>query len=250
MITINLELNDAHQSIPSIFAKIAEMKEQFNTGLYKLRIGKSLDVWNLDIFIQPRFRNKTEMNLIFGENHKFNILSDLLGAGVFLSAEVKTKFSSRSVIPEVKYTLQIPKEFNDLIIDKKIGHEVTKSDFPYLNGEKPIDIKMDETYLDFLKRQSEETQKSVFLQMVCDFTAMDCENFIKISDHNEKVAFIKDSMCLEENKEFFNYIFARTDFDLENLFKTIQANAERTIALNQILADAFVAATTSMEIQK
>lgn len=239
MLTIELELNDdEHTRVVGAMSGLFMLDHHFNSRLYRYQINKNVSSrhWSVKLFIDFIDRSKSEIDLVFGEDHEIKFLSELFKAPIKLIEKVSPKFTSKSVVPDITYVLSVDDSLKDIILSSDIQIDLNENDFPYLPLDKQNTLKPWDSWLTWLQRLSIETQRQVFLSMLNDLTADDCIEMMKWETDTDQVNYFINNATRSDNREFVEYMVKRTtEINSKQLIENIKANVARINALHQII---------------
>lgn len=234
MLKFKFTIHDQSELAKTTLANIHSLADDIQNQLAKIRIIKGESSWNFEVEHMFIKRNKAEMDLVFGDRQKVNLISKLLGHEVRLTETVRTRFSGREVKPEYELDFFVPEELDREMGSIELEFSVDQAEFPYLKQFHLVDMKPWETWKDVLLRQSKETQERVFLTAITDSTGYDCEQFAKLTTDEERVVYLFDEMVSPDLREFFVEKFKGEDVSQIDIFGQIINRANSVEHLNKI----------------
>ena len=222
-----------------VFANLPLVASDLESKLHRIMLRKDDKYWIVEIFTSYLNRNEAEVKTVF-DGKKVNILSKLCGVDFLYKEVVTTVFQLGSVVPVVTHELIKPKDYSLQLCDAIMETEFRYDDLPFVSQSTFKTIKPDDTWLSFLQRQSEQTQQSVFLDMLMDMTAHDSVAFSDLQS-GARDNFIIEEMVRSEYADFYKHMLNNHKLiNKDKVYETIINNGKRVQSLNKILIDALV----------
>lgn len=227
MLIIETQLDASHSLIPVLFKNLQQLGEDpvfsFCKFEFALCPGRH-PVWAFNVKIDPILRDRKELDVIFGENNKLNILSKLLGHEIKIKEVINRKYNKGSVLMDISYTLDFPEELETLFISHDVDQVIDEDSFTYIKLTTLQNIKPWETWSEYLQRLSVETHYLVFRKIVQSISPNKIDTFLNVEQTTEqRITFFKEKMIERCHLEFVDYIFSTPEFDYQHLVHLLNA---------------------------
>jgi len=235
MILIQFAVYETAAVLPKILQNIIKLQQTMHAQLTSISMTPSSGVWNFELKTQLLKRDSEEMGRIFSDNHRLNLLSDLLEQNVYLTEKTKTKFSSRSVIPETILDFIVPDDLYQQLGMISLEYDPLKSVSTYLKEFQILTLKPWETWKDLILRQSETTHARIFMEEIKKIKGASAQYVLSGKTEEERLELLLNTQISIDVKEFFAEFMQTQNIQPSTIFEALESQVLYENNLNKII---------------
>lgn len=221
MFEVKFSVFEDSELLPKVMANIVKLKDEFDKQNASISMRHENVAWQFVLKHIVISRNEKEMNAIFGEAHKFNLLSALLEVDIHLIEKTRTRFTLGSVVPVTELDFLVPDGLEKDLGAIEFNFDPTNTLSSYLKNFQLETLKPWETMKELMCRQSESTQGRIFKDVIRKVPPSQARTFLDLPE-DERLDYFRNVILTPDVQPFFEHFLEDKNIPLETIIENLK----------------------------